>query len=1045
MTRAILLHTYSLRCIGAVLACALALSAEAAVIEVTSNTTFTDADQARISASDGIAISSGVTLTFNVSSALTVDKVISGAGNISVTGSGKLHLKTANLDFTGKITVNTAELHVYNRNSTGPDNGSGASGTELVGKASIHLHNCNLYETLQFPNSAGAYIWADEGDCSLCNNPSGKYQPAAAAGATFHTQSTWIPWCTQTVKGGGTVDFNSSYYGQFEGGINNNDSTTVIISKAPNQSDYIYYKAWVGGKYPVLKFGAVDVGNKVKIRSTNNAATWCNNIIDLNGRNQAAVPEFTCPILGEGSENYKGSIVKSASAAYLRALYSESAKNAVAFTEHAGFRWAGSSDLELIQVSTSDNELWVESNTLTIGATASWKNASAVRATGTGTLCLSHAGAVGTATDVYITDSGMISIPEGVTVRVRDLYIDGVKQAHGTWGSVSPAYYQDGHFTGGGVLAVSADIKLTENTTWTEAQQDLVNAAASLEIASGVTLTLNVSSGESLSIGLSVTGAGAITKTGAGTATLAAANAYAGTTTVSGGNLIVEDVAGLGSAKADVILSGDGKLVLSYAGTASIKDLYFGSEKQIPGTWGGADSAATNKDATRFGGTGMVGVSANVIIDANTTWTEAQQTLVDAADSIEILNGVTLTVDLAEGKELSIGTVILGAGALVKNGAGDLKLSGANTYTGITTVNAGKLHVYSNAGLGATDMTSSYTQVNGGGVYLHNVTVGESFHSSLNTAGVWGAEGTSTVTGQPDYRGNGGFFGALAGCQLNVNCTYYPSGYLIPRGDGTIVYGSFYLHPFGGWFHTTPTVVYLNRELYLDAVLYRIYNGDGTVPKLHLGANDVLNKVMLVMGNEPNWNDAEVYLDGHSQSAVPSFTAKPGETFAHHPRVFSSSKATLRALASDIPSNACVFAEHAGFTWAGTTDLELCVPSSTDGELCAESGTLTIGANGSWTNATKVTVGGGSAVAKLVLTHKKSLGRETVVDIRTNGKLEIPAGVAEHVGELRFNGVKVPDGVYGSTSSSAMTKDDERFSGAGVLKVGRVGLFLVVQ
>lgn len=1027
-------------------AVSLAVSANAAVINVTSDRTFTDADQAQITASDGISISSGVTLTFNIASALTLEagQPIMGAGNILVTGSGKLYIKGANPDFSGKITVNTAQLHVYNRNSTGPDNGSGTSGTELVGTASIHLHNCDLYEALKFPSLPSAYIWADEGDCTLRKGPSGKYQPAAAVGATFHTGASWTPWCAQTVQGGGIVDFNSTY-GYIDGGIVNNDSTTVLISKALTYGDDVIYYAWTGNVYPVLKFGANDVGNKVRVRSTNSSAGWCNNMIDLNGFNQTAMLEFTCPYLGKDADRYRGSVVKSASAAYLRALGSSDTKNAAAFTEHAGFRWAGTSDLELIQVSTSDNELWVESNTLTISANASWANASAVRATGTGTLCLSHAGAVGEATDVYITDSGMISIPEGVTVRVRDLYIDGVKQMHGTWGSASPAYYQDGHFTGGGVLAVSADIKLTENTTWTEAQQDLVNAASSLEIASGVTLTLNVSSGESLSIGLSVTGAGAIAKTGAGTATLGAVNAYAGTTTVSGGNLIVEDAAGLGSANADVILSGDGKLVLSYAGTASIKGLYFGSEKQIPGTWGGADSVATNKDAVRFGGTGLLGVSANVVIDANTTWTEAQQMLVDAADSIEIQNGVTLTIDLAEGKELSIGTVIMGAGALVKNGAGDLKLSGANTYTGITTVNAGKLHVYSNAGLGAAGVDGR-TAVNGGGVYLHNVTTGERFYSSLNETGVWGAEGTSTVTGEPNYTGNGGFFGALKDCRLNVNGTYMPFGYLTPGGEGTVAYGSSFLYPYGGWFHTSSTVVYLNRELYLDApVSYYLYSGGSVVPKLHLGANNVLNRVKLTMGNAPTWNNAEVYLDGHSQSSVPCFTAKPGNSFEKHPRMFSSSTATLRALASDLPSNSCVFAEHAGFTWAGTTDLELCAPSSTDGELCAESGTLTMGAMGSWTNATKVTVGGGAAAAKLVLTHKKSLGRNSVVDIRTNGKLELPADVIEHVGELRFNGVKVPDGVYGSTSSRAMEKDSDRFSGEGMLKVGVVGMYLIVR
>ena len=1017
------------------------------MIEINSNTTFTDADQETIAASDGISIASGVTLTFNVSSALTVDKVISGGGNIAKTGTGKLHLKGDNT-YVGLTTVSAGEVHTYSASGLGETEGS-ASYTTVSG-GSVNLHNHDTGELYKLTHGDSASLWAEEGSCSLVKNPELSNVKGgfigARADAQFNVKCTYMPSGVLSPRGEGTVCYNSDYVCPWSGWNHYYSKATLLFKKklynSPGRLD-------VYGPYPgFVKAGAKDVFNNTKIKlGLANSPTWSGGTLDLAGYSQSAVPQFTAHT---GNSDSTRAICTSSQPATLRALATFGdgiSVNGCSFRGSAGFIWAGSTNLEMTDLSPTEGELAVDNSsaTLTIGSTGSWPNASKVSALN-GTLCLSHAGAVGASTDVYVTDSGMISIPEGVTVRVRDLYIGGVKQAHGTWGSTSPAYYQDGHFTGGGVLAVSADIKLTENTTWTEAQQDLVSAASSLEIASGVTLTLNVSSGESLSIGLSVTGAGAVTKTGAGTATLGAANAYAGTTTVSGGNLIVEDVAGLGSAKADVILSGNGKLVLSYAGTASIKDLYFGSEKQIPGTWGSADSAATNKDAARFGGTGMVGVSANVIIDANTTWTEAQQTLVDAADSIEILNGVTLTVDLAEGKELSIGTVILGAGALVKNGAGDLKLSGANTYTGVTTVNAGKLHVYSNAGLGATDMTSSYTQVNGGSVYLHNVTVDESFHSSLNTAGVWGAEGTSTVTGQPDYKGNGGFFGALADCQLNVNCTYLPGGHLTPQGEGTIVYGSSYLHPYGGWYHNSATTVYLNKSLYLSSeVNYRIFYGNGIVPKLHLGANNVLGTIRLTMGNAPNWSNSELYLDGHSQEKVVSFTAKPGETLAQTPHVFSSSPATLRALASDIPSNACVFAEHAGFIWAGTTDLELCVPSSTDGELCAESGTLTIGANGSWTNATKVTVGGGASVAKLVLTHKKSLGRDSVVDIRTNGKLEIPAGVAEHVGELRFNGVKVPDGVYGSTSSRAMEKDDNRFSGAGVLKVGDVGMHLIVR
>src|ERR1700678_2942299 len=84
-----------------------------------------------------------------------------------------------------------------------------------------------------------------------------------------------------------------------------------------------------------------------------------------------------------------------------------------------------------------------------------------------------------------------------------------------------------------------------------------------------------------------------------------------------------------------------------------------------------------------------------------------------------------------------------GSLALAKNGAGTMTLSGINTYTGATTVNAGTLNVTGSIA------SSSLTSVNSGGALTGVGTVGA---TQINAGGILapgnGAPGSSmTVAG----------------------------------------------------------------------------------------------------------------------------------------------------------------------------------------------------------------------------------------------------------------------------------------------------------
>ena len=114
-----------------------------------------------------------------------------------------------------------------------------------------------------------------------------------------------------------------------------------------------------------------------------------------------------------------------------------------------------------------------------------------------------------------------------------------------------------------------------------------------------------------------------------------------------------------------------------------------------------------------------------------------------------INSGLPITLQAAggtfdtNGNSATLSGVISGPGALTKIGAGILTLSGANAYTGSTTVNAGALIV------NGSIASSSLTTVNSGAALLGSGTVGSTVVNAggFLVPGPVGAPGTMTVAG----------------------------------------------------------------------------------------------------------------------------------------------------------------------------------------------------------------------------------------------------------------------------------------------------------
>ncbi|HAF6296450.1 TPA: autotransporter outer membrane beta-barrel domain-containing protein [Salmonella enterica] len=235
--------------------------------------------------------------------------------------------------------------------------------------------------------------------------------------------------------------------------------------------------------------------------------------------------------------------------------------------------------------------------------------------------------------------------------------------------------------TGAGTLILNAENTYTGGTTISDGTLVATNVEAlgTGNVTDNATLEMNTGG----DFDNAISGSGQVVKSGDETLTLSGANSYTGGTTISGGTLVVSNVEALGSGD----VTDNATLELNTGG--DFDNAISGSGQVVKS---GGDTLTLSGNNSYTGGTL---ISGGTLVANN----------VEALGTGDVTNNATL--ELNTGGDFD--NAISGSGQVVKSGDKTLTLSGANSYSGATTISGGTLiatHVNA-LGTGAIDNRAS--------------------------------------------------------------------------------------------------------------------------------------------------------------------------------------------------------------------------------------------------------------------------------------------------------------------------------------------------
>lgn len=788
--------------------------------------------------------------TIKSDAALALSGTISGTGGLTKEGTGTLTLSGSNT-YTGNTTINTGALQIGSGGTTG------SLVSDILNNTSLIFNRNNAYTYGGVISGEGSLTQA--GTAASVTTLTGNNTYTGGTTISSGTLQLGDGGTSGSVAGNitnnATLAFNHSdaiaYGGQISGtgSVIQAGSGNLTLSGTNLYSGGTQVNAGTLSVAADSNLGAASGGltlNGGTLATTAGMASARGVTLGAAGGtvDTAAALSLSGNITGTGSltKTGAGTLILSGTNGYTGGTTVN--EGTVAITTDANLGGAAGA-LTLNGGTLSNNAAITSSRVVTLGSNNGTVNSNADLAlngviggtgslikTGTGTLTLGNSNTYSGGTQVtsgtlaISTDANLGAAANGLTLNGGTLLTTAALTSSraltlgnngGTISDTSPLTLNgiiDGvgglTKTGTGALTLTGENTYTGNTTITAGTLQLGNGGTTGSIVGDIinnsALTFNHSN--LFTYGNAISGSGSFTQQGTGTVILNGNNTYSGGTTISAGTLQIGSGGTTGSVGGNIVnnaaLVFDRSDALTYSGTISGS----GSLTQAGDGTLSLASANTYTGATLINSGVLQTSVTNALANSSSVAVNngASFDLNNFSQSINNLSGdgsITLgsaTLTINDTLDTLLSGNISGNGNLFKSGAANLTLSGTNSYSGGTTINAGTMTIENGSALGS-------------GSILNNATLGLDFTSDSILANQLLGNGTlekigssiATLTGNGSSTGNVNV--ADGELSLSQNGTLNAANYTTQTGATTSIAASAQLTASGAFIQATGAIL----------------------------------------------------------------------------------------------------------------------------------------------------------------------------------------------------------------------------------------------